>query len=110
MIVFQNGIYNAEKDALINSTSKYPVLFEINAEYLGNEEVQTPYMDKIIMQATGGDVDTLERFYQCLGYIYSQGTEAKNSLYLEQLPIVEKHYWRIYSKDNRRGQYFNYFA
>lgn len=77
MIVFQNGIYNAEKDALINSTSKYPVLFEINAEYLGNEEVQTPYMDKIIMQATGGDVDTLERFYQCLGYIYSQGTEAK---------------------------------
>lgn len=77
MIVFQNGMYNAEKDKLIASSSKYPVLFEVNAHYLGEGRMETPYMDSIIRNATQNDREILRRFYQCLGYIYAQGNEAK---------------------------------
>lgn len=77
MIVFKNGMYEAEENELIPSTPKYPVLFDINANYVEEKHIQTPYMDSIINQATNGDQEVLKRFYQCLGYICAQGNEAK---------------------------------
>lgn len=86
MIVFRNGIYDAEENMLIPSNPRYPVLFKIDAEYLSDMEVRTPYMDKVINHATGNDQEVLERFYQSLGYIYSQGTEAKKFLVFGTAP------------------------
>lgn len=77
MIVFRNGMYNAETNELIPHSHKYPVLFEVDAHYLGNGKVDTPCMDSIINSATQYDQEILKRFYQCLGYIYAQGNEAK---------------------------------
>lgn len=80
MIVFRNGIYNAKENMFISSNPRYPVLFKVDAEYLDDAKVDTPCMDSVINQATGNDKDVLKRFYQGLGYIYSQGAEAKKFL------------------------------
>lgn len=77
MIVFQNGMYDAENNKLVPWNHKYPVLFDINANYIEDEKVETPCMDSIINRATQNDKEVLKRFYQCLGYIYSQGNDAK---------------------------------
>ena len=55
MIVFKNGMYDAERDKLISSNDKYPVLFDINAIYIGDFAVETPYMDQIINRASKND-------------------------------------------------------
>ena len=86
MIVFKNGMYDAERDKLISSNDKYPVLFDINANYIGDFAVETPYMDQIINRASKNDAAVLKRFYQCLGYICSQGNEAKKFFVLGTAP------------------------
>lgn len=86
MIAFKNGLYDAEKGRLIKSQPRYPVLFEIDAKYLDDPDVETPYMDQVINKATGNDADVLERFYQSLGYLYSQGIEAKRCVVLGTAP------------------------
>lgn len=77
MIAFQNGLYDRKTGNWKKLSPKYPILFNINAEYLGEEEPETPYMDSIILSATGDDEEVLLLFYQVLGYLFSQGTEAK---------------------------------
>lgn len=77
MIAFQNGLYKGTTEEYFEMSPKYPILFNINANYLGEEEPDTPYMDRIVNCATGNDEEVLILFYQVLGYLFSQGTDAK---------------------------------
>lgn len=77
MIAFQNGLYKGTTEEYFEMSPKYPILFNINANYLGEEDPDTPYMDRIVNCATGNDEEVLILFYQVLGYLFSQGTDAK---------------------------------
>ncbi len=77
MIVFNNGIYDAKKGKLRELSSFYPVIFKVDADYRGERNLDTENMDKVINNASGNDEDVLELFYQVLGYIISQGIDAK---------------------------------
>lgn len=77
MIAFRNGIYEAKSQRLIASTSAYPILFNVNANFIQGSKREAPYFEEIINHATGYDQEVLELLYQVLGYIYSQGNMAK---------------------------------
>lgn len=77
MIVFRNGIYEAQSKKIIACTPAYPILFNVNANFLQNNKREAPYFEEIINRATGFDQEVLELTYQVLGYIYSQGNTAK---------------------------------
>lgn len=80
LIAFKNGFFDGRTGRLFNASPRYPVLFEINAEYCPcNEEPSA--MDKLILEATDYDESALQLFYEMLGYIFSQGIPAKNSLF-----------------------------
>ena len=86
MIVFDNGIYIAKSNKFIESTYRYPIMFKIHAKYMGNGDIQTPYMDSIINSATGNNQEILQLFYESLGYIFSQGIDAKKFFLLATAP------------------------
>lgn len=46
MIVFKNGMYDAERNKLISSNDKYPVVFDINANYIGDYAVESDLLVK----------------------------------------------------------------
>lgn len=77
MIAFRNGIYEAQSKRLIAVTPSYPILFNVNANFLQGNKREAPYFEEIINRATGYDQEVLELTYQVLGYIYSQGNTAK---------------------------------
>lgn len=77
MIVFRNVIYEGRTRSLLEKEPCYPIVFGINAKYLKSGNLSTPCFDRIINQATGNDENTLKLCYQILGYIFSQGNEAK---------------------------------
>lgn len=77
MIAFKNGIYIGQEKRFINTSMIYPILFNVNACYLGTGDVETPVMDSIINYASGNDKEVLKLFYESIGYIFSQGIEAK---------------------------------
>lgn len=77
MIVFNNGMYDARKNKLYELSSSYPVIFKVDADYIGERNLNTENMDKVINNASGNDEEVLELFYQVLGYIISQGIDAK---------------------------------
>ena len=77
MIVFNNGMYDARKNKLYELSLSYPVIFKVDADYIGERNLNTENMDKVINNASGNDEEVLELFYQVLGYIISQGIDAK---------------------------------
>jgi len=86
MIAFYNGIYEAKSKRLIASTSDYPILFNVNANFIQGNKRTAPYFEAIINHATGNDQEALELIYQVLGYIYSQGNMAKKFFVLGTAP------------------------
>lgn len=77
MIAFRNTLYEARTRKLYKKTPAYPILFDIDASYLGEEKLDTPCFDRIINHASGYDEEVLKLCYQIIGYILSQGNEAK---------------------------------
>lgn len=76
-IAFRNTLYEARTRKLYKKTPAYPILFDIDACYLGEGKIDTPCFDEIINHASGNDEEVLKLCYQILGYIFSQGNEAK---------------------------------
>lgn len=77
MIAFKNGIYIGRDGRFIKTSAMYPILFNVDAHYLGEGDIDTPVMDSIINYASGNNREVLKLFYQSIGYIFSQGIEAK---------------------------------
>ena len=77
MIAFSNCIFDGRTGEVLRLSPAHPILFNIDAKYLGEKEPDAPHMDQVILSACGGDKDVLELFYQTIGYIFSQGIEAK---------------------------------
>lgn len=105
MIAFQNGLYDGKTGEWQKLSPKYPILFNINAKYQEEEEPETPYMDSIILSTTGGDEDVLLLFYQVLGYLFSQGTQAKKFFIFATAPdsgksIIGEFLGRMLGEDN----------
>lgn len=105
MIVFRNGIYDGKTHKLFSSTPCYPVLFDINATYIGDSDMPTPYFDKLINKATRYDKEVLELCYQVLGYIFSQGIQAKKFFLLGTAPdsgksVIGEFMAKILGSDN----------
>lgn len=90
MIVFRNGMYDGKTGRVLASSSHYPVLFDIDAEYIGNGDLSTPYFDEIIDHATGGSREVLELCYQVLGYIFSQSIAAQKFIWIGTAPSSGK--------------------
>ncbi len=105
MIAFRNGLYSGKTGEWKKLSPEYPILFNIDAKYLGDREPETPHMDQIILFTTGGDRDVQELFYQVLGYIFSQGIDAKKFFVFATAPdsgksIIGEFLGRILGDDN----------
>ena len=115
MIVFRNGIYDGKKRRLIASTSNYPVLFDIDAKYIEDKDLSTEYFDNVIKHATGNDNDVLELCYQTMGYIFSQGIEAKKFFVFATAPdsgksIIGEFIAKLLGNDNVSSVALNDFG
>lgn len=114
LIAFKNGFFDGRTGKLFKASPRYPVLFEINAEYCQGE-VEAPVMDKVILDATDHDENALLLFYEMLGYIFSQGIQAKKFFVLATAPdsgksIVGEFVARILGENNVATTSLNDFS
>lgn len=78
LIVFRNGIYDADQGKLLPFSDEYPVFFDIDACYLNNaEQCRTPHFDRFIENVSKGDKNIEDQILQMIGYLMLQGTEGK---------------------------------
>lgn len=78
VIVFANGVYDVEREKLLDFSEDYPVLFDIDARYLGDtNECETPCFDRFLNTVSGGDKDIEKQIWQMIGYLIMQGNEGK---------------------------------
>lgn len=78
VIVFANGVYDVEREKLLDFSEDYPVLFDIDARYLDDtDECETPYFDRFLDNVSGEDEDIKKQVWQMIGYLLMQGNEGK---------------------------------
>lgn len=78
LIVFYNGLYDAEQQSLLPFSKRYPVFFEINACYLEDDrDCKTPEFDKFLEHISQGDKMIKDLVLQMIGYVMLQGVEGK---------------------------------
>lgn len=75
LIVFQNGVYNVWDGSLQDFSRRFPVFFDIDAEYV--EDYDTPNFDKFMRNVTQGNKSIETLLLQMLGYLMMQSTDAK---------------------------------
>ena len=71
-VVLNNGVYDVLNDELLEWSSEYPYYYGINAKFLKgyfDEDLETPYFDKILKDATGNDVDSIKMIRYVFGML-----------------------------------------
>ena len=72
-VVLENGIYDAKTGEFRqNFDSKKPYYYVIHAKYLeeaSDEELDTPFFDQLLIDATGGDKESIEMIMEALGML-----------------------------------------
>ena len=72
-VVLENGIYDAKTGEFRQSfDSKKPYYYVIHAKYLeeaSDEELDTPFFDQLLIDATGGDKESIEMIMEALGML-----------------------------------------
>ena len=68
-VVLENGVYDVMTGELLEPAQKLPYYYGINAKYVSNESLDTPYFDKLLKDATGNDEDTIQMIHWALGML-----------------------------------------
>lgn len=75
-VVFKNVIVDARTGKKHSFTSNLPYYFGIDANYL-DEDIETPFYDKLKNDATGGDVDSMEMIDAMIAYLIIPNRSGK---------------------------------
>ena len=61
-VVLKYGVYDVMAGNMIEFDEKLPYYYEIKAKYISKEssKLNTPYFDKLLKDATGGDKDSIQ--------------------------------------------------
>ena len=70
-VVLKNGVYDVMAGELIEFDEKLPYYYEIKAKYISKEssKLNTPYFDKLLKDATGGDKDSIQMIHYSIGML-----------------------------------------
>ena len=70
-VVLKNGVYDVMMGQLFPFNEKMPYYYSINAKYLEKDmsDLKTPYFDKLLEDATGGDKDSVQMIHWALGML-----------------------------------------
>lgn len=75
-VVFKNVIVDARTGKKHSFTSSLPYYFGIDANYL-DEDIETPFYDKLKHDATGGDADSMEMIDAMIAYLMIPNRSGK---------------------------------
>ena len=67
-IVFRNCVYDAKKGKKLKFDPELPYYFGVNADYVEDDQA-TYYYDKLRIDATDGDEESIKMFDRALGYL-----------------------------------------
>ena len=70
-VVLKNGVYDVMAGKMIEFDEKLPYYYEIKAKYISKEssKLNTPYFDKLLKDATGGDKDSTQMIHYAIGML-----------------------------------------
>ena len=70
-VVLKNGVYDVMAGKMIEFDEKLPYYYEIKAKYISKEssKLNTPYFDKLLKDATGGDKDSIQMIHYAIGML-----------------------------------------
>ena len=71
-IVLDNGIYDVTQDKLTEFDPDMPFFYHVHAKFLyglGEDKLQTPFFDKLLSDATGGDKESIDMIHYVLGML-----------------------------------------
>ena len=70
-VVLKNGVYDVMTKQLLPFDEKKPYYYDINAKYLKKDssELETPYFDKLLEDATGNDKESIQMIRWALGML-----------------------------------------
>ena len=71
-VVLDNGIYDVKRDQLSDFDSNLPFYYQVHAKYLSNvntDDLRTPYFDRLLSDATGGDKESIDMIHYVLGML-----------------------------------------
>ena len=70
-VVLKNGVYDVMAGKMIEFDEKLPYYYEIKAKYISKEssKLNTPYFDKLLKDATGGDKDSIQMIHYSIGML-----------------------------------------
>ena len=70
-VVLKNGVYDVMTGKMIEFDEKLPYYYEIKAKYISKDssKLNTPYFDKLLKDATGGDKDSIQMIHYAIGML-----------------------------------------
>jgi len=68
-VVLKKGVYDVVTGELLPFDEKLPYYYGINAKYISGESLDTPFFDKLLRDATGGDKDTIQMIHWAIGML-----------------------------------------
>nr|WP_288546102.1 DUF5906 domain-containing protein [uncultured Blautia sp.] len=70
-VVLKNGVYDVMAGKMIEFDEKLPYYYEIKAKYISKDssKLNTPYFDKLLKDATGGDKDSTQMIHYAIGML-----------------------------------------
>ena len=82
-INFKNGLFDIEKEQLIEHTPDYFSTAQVNAIYIEDDKlVNNPYIDKFLNDITSGNLERLKALLQMSGYSLTFRTDLQVSFFL----------------------------
>ena len=70
-VVLKNGVYDVMDGKIMEFDEKLPYYYEIKAKYISKEfaKLKTPYFDKLLKDATGGDRASIQMIHYAIGML-----------------------------------------